>query len=146
MLYLREIEKQIVERLAPLQAEHYFHLFNEPDTRNVLNPQAKALVFFSGQSFSEPQIDQIPTPTRQIRLHQEAVLRWSISLQLVNLQTHTPIYDLIEAVQEKLAGFYPVVPSINLGFLIPDNIDFRALSDGAQWQYSLNFSLRKFAR
>lgn len=146
MLYLLEIEKQIVERIAPLQSEHYFYLFNEPDTSNVLNPQAKALVFFSGQSFSQPQVDQIPVPSSQIRLYQEAVLRWSISLQLVNLQTHTPIYALIEAVQEKLAGFYPVVPSVNLGFLIPDNVDFRSLKDGAQWQYSLNFSLRKFAR
>jgi hypothetical protein len=147
MLYLREIEAQLVERLTPLQAEHLFHLYNAPDTRNVLNPQAKALVFFAGQSLSEPQVEQVPIPgRRQIRLYQEGNLRWSVSLQLVNLQTHTPVYPLIEAIQAALAGFYPLTDLGSFSCFVPEDINFRSLKDGAAWQYILNFSLRKFAR
>lgn len=146
MLYLQDIEQQIIDRLSPLQAQHLFHLFNHPDTRNILNPQAKVLVFFAGQSLTEPQADQVPIAGQRIKLYQDATLRWSVSLQLVNLQTHTPIYPLIEAIQTELSGFYPIVPTVNLSFFVPEDIAFRALNAGAQWQYVMNFSIRKFAR
>lgn len=146
MGYLQAIEEQVVTRLAPLQSEHFFHLFNAPDTRNVLNPQAKALVFFAGESLSEPQADQVPIAGQTIKLYQDSVLRWAIALQLVNLQTHTPIYPLIEAIELKLAGFYPIVPGENLEFFIPGGTNFQSLDSGAQWKYVLNFSIRKYAR
>ena len=147
MSYLQAIEEQIVGRLTPLQAKHFFHLFNAPDTRNVLNPQAKALVFFAGESISEPQPNQVPIANQtQIKLYQDSVLRWAIALQLVNLQTHTPIYPLIEAIESQLTGFYPTVPGTNLEFFIPSGTNFQSLDNGAQWKYVLNFSIRKYAR
>lgn len=140
----KEIEDAIVSQLAPLQAANLFHLFNAPDTRNVLNPQAKAMIFFAGESFSPPSPLVSFTLDNPVTLSHDSVLQWAIVLDLVNLQTHAKIYPLIEAVKLALSGFTPEVEGLSLGYLVPSSIDFVALHDGAAWKYRLMFSLKKY--
>jgi hypothetical protein len=140
----KAVEDAIVGRLAPLQSANLFHLFNAPDTRNVLNPQAKAMVFFAGESFSPPS-PLVGNPFgNPVTLSQDSTLQWAIVLDLVNLQTHAKIYPLIEAVKLALSGFTPEVEELSLGHLIPDSINFISLHDGAAWKYRIMFSLKKY--
>lgn len=142
----REIEQAIVNQLTPLQAENLFHLFNAPDTRNVLNPQAKAMLFFAGESFAPPIPNIGRVNTNPVKLHQDSTLQWAIVVDLVNLQTHAPIYPLLEAIQNTLSGFAPQVSGLTLGYLVPESVNFISLAEGAKWKYRLNFSLKKYSR
>jgi hypothetical protein len=140
----KEIEDEIVSQLAPLQAANLFHLFNAPDTKNVINPQAKVMIFFAGQSFSAPN-PLVGNPLgNPVILSQDSILRWAIVLDFVNLQTHVQAYPLIEAITLALSGFTPDVEGLSLGYLIPGDVEFVSLHDGAAWKFRLMFSLNKY--
>ena len=131
---LKEVEKQIVAQLTPLE-DKGLQILNSPNGGRSAKPTARALVFFAGESSDPPTGRMAP-------LSQTSTLRWAINLEMIDLRSHHTAYPLIEALSEKLMGFRPSVG--RFGGMYHVSTDYVALEGGA-WVYSMSFAVTKFS-
>jgi hypothetical protein len=132
-LLIDQIEKAIIERLAPLKTQK-LRVEGFPDNPDELGKPVvigQVLVGYRKDTFSKP-----PTFVESAPIIQDWMLSFELSLQLKNLRSHTGAYPIMGKIRNLLTGYKPVVQKP----LYQSEGGFVSIKDGV-WYYSMVFSL-----
>jgi len=124
---LQEIEAAITQHLEALVVDKPLRLRAFPDNPRELGlptPRGQILVGYKRSSFRK--MGDFP-------LSMEMLSEWEISLQLMNLRTHTGVYPLLDLLRTSLLGFVPLA-GMDRG-MYPTSEAFSDLDEGT-WYYT----------